>query len=205
MLLAGDGDSLLPADAKVSNTTFRTSPRFWAIFRKNQLKLNYDLQGNTLPLGAIIARTFKEQHYDMYVQDSWKVARGLTVSVGLRLGLNPSITEVNGYNVDTSEPMANFLAARAGTQQPDSLNLLPSRLPLSWRVRRDGGCTRSKRTPRPESLSRIHRRAPAVCRSSYSAVPTRRSSGLAGGCFTMRSAKVWKRISAAPRASPPPW
>ena len=114
LYLAGDGDSLLPADAKVSNTTIQNIATLLGDLTKNQLKLNYDLQGNTLPLGAIIPRTFKEQHYDMYVQDSWKVARGLTVSAGLRLGLNPSITEVNGYNVDSTVPVANWLAARIG-------------------------------------------------------------------------------------------
>jgi len=114
LYLAGDGDSLLPADAKVSNTTIQNIATLLGDLTKNQLKLNYDLQGNTLPLGAIIPRTFKEQHYDMYVQDSWKVARGLTISAGLRLGLNPSITEVNGYNVDSTEPVGNWLAARIG-------------------------------------------------------------------------------------------
>ena len=32
----------------------------------------------------------------------------------MRLGLNPAITEVNGYNVDSAEPVANWLAARIG-------------------------------------------------------------------------------------------
>jgi hypothetical protein len=112
LYLAGDGDSLLPADAKVSNTTIQNIATLLGPLTKNQLKLNYDLQGNTLPLGAIIPRTFSEKHYDTYVQDSWKVMRGLTVSAGLRLGLNPAITEVNGYNIDSTQPIGNWLAAR---------------------------------------------------------------------------------------------
>ena len=112
LYLAGDGDSLLPADAKVSNTTIQNIATLLGPLTKNQLKLNYDLQGNTLPLGAIIPRTFSEKHYDTYVQDSWKVMRGLTVSAGLRVGLNPAITEVNGYNIDSTQPIGNWLAAR---------------------------------------------------------------------------------------------
>jgi hypothetical protein len=73
---------------------------------------NYDLQGNILPQGALVKRIFKEQHYDMYFQDSWKVARGLTFSAGLRLGLNPAITEIQGFNVSPVVPLATFYAQR---------------------------------------------------------------------------------------------
>ena len=109
---AGDGDSLLLSDAKVSNTTIQNIATLNGDLTKNQLKLNYDLHGNTFPRGVIIPRTFKEQHYDMYVQDSWKLTRGLTVSAGLRLGLSGDYA-VNGYNVD-SRSRGNWLAARIG-------------------------------------------------------------------------------------------
>jgi hypothetical protein len=79
---------------------------------KLRLAVNYDLQGNVLPQGALVKRIFKEQHYDVYVQDSWKVARGFTISAGLRLALNPAITEVQGYNVSPVVPLANFLDKR---------------------------------------------------------------------------------------------
>jgi hypothetical protein len=114
LYLAGDGDSLLPADAKISNTTIQNISTLLGDLTKNQLKLNYDLQGNTLPLGAFIQRKFAEKHYDMYVQDAWRVMRGLTISAGLRLGLNPAISEVNGYNVDSAIPVGNWLANRIG-------------------------------------------------------------------------------------------
>ena len=114
LYLAGDGDSLLPANAKVSNTTIQNIATLIGDLTKNILKTNYNLQGNPLPLGATVPRTFGEEHYDMYVQDSWRVRPGLNISAGLRLGLNPSITEVNGYNVDSNIPVANWLATRIG-------------------------------------------------------------------------------------------
>jgi len=112
--LAGDGSPLLVADAKHSNNYIAQMANLLGTLPENTLQVNYGLTGNVLPQGTIIDRTFGEQHYDMYVQDTWKAMRGLTISVGLRYGLNPAIKEVNGYNVDTSQPMANFLAARAG-------------------------------------------------------------------------------------------
>ena len=114
LYLAGDGDSLLPADAKVSNTTIQNIATLVGDLTKNQLKLNYDLQGNTLPLGAVVTRIFKEQHYDTYLQDSWKIMPGLTFSAGLRLGLSPHITETQGYNVDSIQPSAVWFANRVG-------------------------------------------------------------------------------------------
>lgn len=114
LYLAGDGDSLLPADAKVSNTTIQNIATLIGDLTKNILKTNYDLAGSALPQGAIVPRSFAERHYDTYVQDTWKALPGLTISAGLRLGLNPAITETNGYNIDSSIPTANWLASRIG-------------------------------------------------------------------------------------------
>ena len=113
LYLAGDGDSLLLPDAKISNTTIQDIATLTGLLTKNTLKVNYDLQGNVLPLGATVNRLFGEKHFDMYAQDAWKVRRGLTVSAGVRLSLNPAVKELNGYNVDSTQPIASWLAARA--------------------------------------------------------------------------------------------
>ena len=61
---------LLPADAKVSNTTIQNINTLLGVLTKNQLDLNYNLQGQTLPLGATVVRNFGEKHFDLYGQDS---------------------------------------------------------------------------------------------------------------------------------------
>ncbi len=114
LYLAGDGDSLLPSDAVTSNTTIQNINTLLGDLTKNQLNVNYNLQGQTLPLGAPVVRTYSEKHFDNYIQDSWKLTRNLTISAGIRLELNPPISEINGYNVDSTEPLANWIAARAG-------------------------------------------------------------------------------------------
>ena len=51
---------------------------------------NYDKQGNLLPQGQGIRRDFADNEYELFVQDSWKVSRGLTVSAGLHVNLYPA-------------------------------------------------------------------------------------------------------------------
>jgi Carboxypeptidase regulatory-like domain len=112
LYLQGDGGPLLPADATRSLTTIDVMATLLGLQAKLQTHANYDLQGNTLAQGAPVDRIFKEQHYDTYVQDSWKVRRGLNISAGIRLGLNPAITETQGYNVSAEQPVANWWANR---------------------------------------------------------------------------------------------
>jgi hypothetical protein len=114
LYLAAGGMTLLNADAKVSNTTIQNIATLTGYLTKNTLKVNYDLNGNVLPLGATVNRLFGEKHFDQYVQDSWKARRGLTISAGVRLGLNPAIKELNGYNVDSTPPIGQWIANRAG-------------------------------------------------------------------------------------------
>jgi hypothetical protein len=112
LYLQGDGGPLLPADAQRSLTTIDVLDTLLGLETKLQTRAIYDLKGNTLPQGAPLTRIFKEQHYDMYVQDSWKITKSLNLSFGLRLGLNPAIYETQGYNVDSSQPLAQFYANR---------------------------------------------------------------------------------------------
>jgi hypothetical protein len=111
-----------------SNVTIQNIATLTGWLTKNTLKVNYDLNGNILPQGATVNRLFGEKHYDLYLQDSWKARRGLTVSAGLRLSLNPAISELNGYNVDSTPSVGNWMAARIGAaaagQSADSAGLV---------------------------------------------------------------------------------
>lgn len=74
---------------------------------------NYDLQGNVLPTGTPLERTFATEEYDTYVQDAWKVLPNLTVTGGLRYGLSRPVYEVNGYQVRPDKSLGEFLEQRA--------------------------------------------------------------------------------------------
>lgn len=74
---------------------------------------NYDKQGNLLPQGQGIRRDFADNEYDLFAQDTWKVSRGLTVTAGLHLNLDPPLYEVNGYQTSTNIPLGTWFNDRA--------------------------------------------------------------------------------------------
>ncbi len=73
---------------------------------------NYDLSGNTLPVGTSIVRNFATEEYDMYFQDIWKPFRNLTVTGGLRYALSRPVYEKDGYQVVPDTPLGDVLDRR---------------------------------------------------------------------------------------------
>ena len=75
---------------------------------------NYDKQGNLLPQGTGIKRDFADNEYEMFLQDTWKISRGFTVTAGARVNIDPPIYEVNGYQTSTNIPLGVWQNDRAG-------------------------------------------------------------------------------------------
>ena len=63
--------------------------------------------------GSAVNRLFKGEEYEMYVQDSWKVKRNLTVTYGLRFGYFPPIYEANGVQTSTNVRLSDWFDQRA--------------------------------------------------------------------------------------------
>ena len=57
--------------------------------------------GALLASGTPSTRDFATQAYDFYVQDSWKVQRSLTLTLGLRYSLERPVYETGGFQVGT--------------------------------------------------------------------------------------------------------
>ncbi len=57
---------------------------------------NFDIKGSVLPVGAPISRLYKNEEFEMYFLDTWRVTRALTISAGLRWSLMPPVYEGNG-------------------------------------------------------------------------------------------------------------
>jgi hypothetical protein len=75
---------------------------------------NYNLDGSLFAEGTLIPRNFFMEEYEMYAQDTWKVTRGLTLTLGLRLSLAPPVYEANGFQTTANISLGDWFDARGG-------------------------------------------------------------------------------------------
>ncbi|MDL5049792.1 carboxypeptidase-like regulatory domain-containing protein [Oscillatoria amoena NRMC-F 0135] len=75
---------------------------------------NFNLAGSTLPEGAIIRRNFKNEEYEWFIQDSWRMKRNLTLTLGLRHSLMPPPYEADGIQLSPSQPLGDWFNRRQG-------------------------------------------------------------------------------------------
>ena len=62
--------------------------------------------------GNSLNRDFASQAYDGYVQDTWKVRPSLTLTLGLRYGLERPVYERNGFEIQPTVPLGDYLRPR---------------------------------------------------------------------------------------------
>jgi hypothetical protein len=78
---------------------------------------NYLVDGSVLPNGAAVQRNFRNKEFEFYAQDTWKVNRALTMTIGLRYSLMPPIYEANGQQVSPNIPIGDWFDKRGGLAQ----------------------------------------------------------------------------------------
>ncbi len=110
------GKELQPADLASS---FRTSETYamvavLGLLPEGDAHYNYTTSGATLGAGQPIVRNFKNQEYESYISDTWRVTRNLTVTAGLRHSLMPPIYEANGAQTTAIPSLNSWLAQRDG-------------------------------------------------------------------------------------------
>ena len=94
----------------------------------NQYSITYNFgrTGNTVPVGAPSIRNFATNEYEGYVQDSWRVRRDLTLTLGLRYSNFSVPSETNGVQVGTTVGLDKYFAERVGAMASGTPNnLLP--------------------------------------------------------------------------------
>src|SRR5262249_19668047 len=100
-----------------------------ALGRFSQYSINstFDKTGQSLAVGTPANRSFATEEYDLYAQDTWKIRPNLTLTVGLRYGLNTPVYEQNGFQLVPNVVLGDFLERRlASAAQGQPLNDLIS-------------------------------------------------------------------------------
>lgn len=82
-------------------------------FSQYSASINYDADGNLLPVGTPIPRSFATEEYEAYVQDSWRIRPNLTFTYGLRYSTSTPVYERNGVQVSPTQSLGDFFERRA--------------------------------------------------------------------------------------------
>jgi hypothetical protein len=84
-------------------------------FSQYTANLIYARSGQLQASGSPSNRTFATQSYDGYFQDSWKVKRSLTLSLGVRYGLSRPVYETGGFEVKPDIPLTQYFDTRVAS------------------------------------------------------------------------------------------
>jgi hypothetical protein len=69
--------------------------------------------GNLLPQGAMIDRDYKNNEFEYYLQDSWRIRPNLTITFGVRHTFLQTPYEVNGQQVQSVTDLQNWFETRS--------------------------------------------------------------------------------------------
>jgi hypothetical protein len=78
---------------------------------------NYLVDGTVLKEGQAVLRNFKSREYELYLQDTWRASRALTVTAGIRYSLMPPIFEANGQQVSPNISINDWFNMRGALAQ----------------------------------------------------------------------------------------
>jgi carboxypeptidase family protein len=81
-------------------------------FSQYTANFTFSKDGTLLPAGSSADRDFATQAYDSYIQDSWKIRRNFTLSLGLRYSLERPVYETHGFEVQPTVPLGDYFAQR---------------------------------------------------------------------------------------------
>lgn len=82
------------------------------VLSQTDASFNFDRNGNALPNGEPVRRTFASDEYELYSMDSWRVKPNLTLTGGLRWSLYSPPWETNGLQVAPTVSLGEWFEQR---------------------------------------------------------------------------------------------
>ncbi|HEY2933074.1 MAG TPA: TonB-dependent receptor [Acidobacteriota bacterium] len=109
------GVVLVPIQTNIQGNTSTVRNTVTALigrYSQYQGNFNFGADGSVLSPGTGVGRTFATEEYDFYGQDSWRVTSGLTLTLGLRYGVNTPVYETHGLQVTPNIGLGKFFQLR---------------------------------------------------------------------------------------------
>jgi len=113
--LTGSGNDLtgsLAISSGTLNSFEYTAAAILGVQAQGTGQYNYLVNGTVIPPGAPVSRNFVNHEGEMYVQDTWKATRNLTITGGVRISIQPAVFEANLQQASSNIPIADWMAAR---------------------------------------------------------------------------------------------
>jgi len=106
-------------DMATSSITYFTyaSTDVMGLVTQGNARYNYRVDGSVIGEGKPVSRKFAAEEYEMYLQDTWKASRALTVTAGVRYSLTPPIYEADGQQVSPNVRIGDWFNLRGGLAQ----------------------------------------------------------------------------------------
>jgi hypothetical protein len=114
--LQGVGSNLRPANLAATDVNLygTAAVALLGIVSQVTSRYNYNVDGSLLAQGQPVVRSFKNEEYEWYISDSWRLKKNMTLTLGVRHSLMPSPYEANGNQLSTNIPLGQWFDARQG-------------------------------------------------------------------------------------------